>query len=200
MTETRSARPYSRRTALQAVAWGVPTIAVAGQAPAMAVSPNSQRVGILFDGGGGSNGWVNTVYVNLMAPDGQAYTTTAPMTFIIDVVGLNEKAQDERSFDLNARQGTSVQRGSYNPATRTTRLTWTVPAGSRVTPEQLGGAKTNLAIEFLDGASSTRGAGRITNKVVVRSVTGGVIVSPTSPPIDSSIVRDVRGISPDGIY
>ena len=69
MPDTPRSSSTSRRSILHAAAWAAPTIAIASMAPAMAVSAHDQKVEILFEGGGGINGWANTVYVNLM-PEG----------------------------------------------------------------------------------------------------------------------------------
>lgn len=195
----RSTDPHrlSRRSLIRAAAWSAPVIAVAAPAPAMAASPPNQQFGIVFDGGGGSSGFFNSMYLNLrtIASVG-AITLTAPLSLTIDVVGLNKEATDERSFTATTSHG-SIERSAYNPSTFTTRLVWTVPAGESVPTDRTGSRNPDILFTFRDGASSN---GRITNKVVVRSIAGGRIVEPTAPPIDSSVVRDEGGISSDGIY
>lgn len=203
MSGTPSPSNTSRRTVLRAAAWATPAIAIATAAPAMAVSP--EQVQVLFDGGGGSNSYFNTAYVNLLPPGGvgsPTITTTHTLVFTIDIIGLNTLANDERSMGFAAHRGSTFQRAAYNATTRTTRIIWTVPAGSTINGTARGAEKTNLEITFRDGASSTSGAGRITNKIVVRSVTGGTVVGPNQLPADSSVIKDYyRGaVSPDGIY
>lgn len=77
-----------------------------------------------------------------------------------------------------------------------------IPAGTRVTSESRSSRKPQILFTFRDGASSTSGAGRITNKVVIRSIAGGRIAEPGSLPLESSVVKDYnqRATSPDGIY
>lgn len=93
-----------------------------------------------------------------------------------------------------------VLHSAYDPATCTTRLQWMIPAGTRVTSESRSSRNPQILFTFRDGASSTSGAGRITNTVAIRSIAGGRIVEPGSLPLDSSAVKDLRGVSPDGIY
>ncbi|WP_144795279.1 hypothetical protein [Kocuria palustris] len=189
----------SRRTVLTAAAWSTPVIALAAQAPAMALSPASTRLGVVFDGGGGSNGYFNSAYLNLRSATGAPLTLAAPVTLTIDVVGLNPKANDERSMTFGSSNGTIGPR-TYNRATHTTTFTWTVPAGTVVPTARRNSSNPDILFTFRDGASNTAGAGRITNKIVVRSITGGTLVEPSGPPIDSSVVHDESGVSPDGIY
>ncbi|MFB6574327.1 hypothetical protein [Kocuria palustris] len=89
---------------------------------------------------------------------------------------------------------------AYDPATCTTRLQWMIPAGTRVTSESRSSRNPQILFTFRNGASSTSGAGRITNTVVIRSIAGGCIVEPGSLPLDPSVVEDLRGVSADGIY
>lgn len=93
-----------------------------------------------------------------------------------------------------------VLHSAYDPATRTTRLQWMIPAGTRVTSESRSNRNPQILFTFRDGASRTSAAGRITNTVVIRSIAGGRIVEPGSLPLDPSVVKDLRGVSPDGIY
>lgn len=189
-----------RRRVLQAAAWSAPVIALAAAAPAQASSPPSSTFAIEFDGGGGANGALNSMYVNLMTlPSVSEITLEAPLTITVDVIGLSERARDERDFTAGS-SGNRIQRSSYNPDTHTTRLEWMIPAGTRVTNRSQSSRNPQILLSFRDGASATPGAERITNKVVVRSITGGRIVAPTSPPLDSSVIKDLRGVSPDGIY
>lgn len=187
-----------RRRLMTAAAWVAPVIMVGTAAPAFAAS--TPPLGVNFDGGSGANGLYNTMYFNLGVASGcpAPYTLTQDLVITLDVVGLLTDATRERSFTATSSDG-RVQRSSYNATTRTTTITWTVPAGSVLPVE--GNATTNrdLLFVFQDGLST---AGRITNKVVVRSITGGVIASPSSVPIDSSVVGDYNQsrVSPDGIY
>ncbi len=77
-----------------------------------------------------------------------------------------------------------------------------ISAGTRVTSESRSSRNPRILFTFRDGALSTSGAGRITNKVVIRSIAGGRIVEPGSLPLESSVVKDYnqRATSPDGIY
>ena len=95
-----------------------------------------------------------------------------------------------------------VLHSAYDPATRTTRLQWMIPAGTRVTSELRSSRNPQILFTFRDGASRTSAAGRITNTVVIRSIAGGRIVEPGSLPLDPSVVKDYnqRATSPDGIY
>ena len=126
-------------------------------------------------------------------------TLEAPLTITVDVIGLSELARDERDFTADS-SGNRIERADYNPDTHITRLQWMIPAGTRVTNRERSARNPQILFSFRDGASSTRGADRITNKIVVRSITGGRIVEPGSLPLDSSVVKDLRGVSPDGIY
>lgn len=188
----------SRRRLVTAAAWAAPVIAVSSSAPAYAAS--GAVFGVNFDGGGGANGFVNSVYLNLGVAQGYLapFTLRQPLVIIVDVVGLNPDATNERSFTAGSSYGT-LQRGNYNPDTRTTTFVWTLPAGERIPG---AGTTTNvpdILFSFRDGFTFR---GRITNKIVVRGVTGGAITQPTGLPVDSSVVRDINGraASPDGIY
>lgn len=186
-----------RRRVMTAAAWAAPVIMVGTAAPAFAASP--PPLGVNFDGQGGANGWLNTMYFNLGVASGYPapYTLTQPLVITLDVVGLLAGAP-ERSFSATSSDG-SIQRSAYNATTRTTTITWTVPSGSTLPVEGTSTANRDILFTFNDGWSS---AGRITNKVVVRSITGGVITRPSSLPIDSSVVRDINQsrASADGIY
>lgn len=188
-----------RRTLLKAAAWTTPVIVAASAAPAYAASPPNQQFGVVFDGGGGANGALNSVYLNLRAATTVGeFRSTEPVYVTIDVVGLLTNAQDERSFSAGSSDG-SIQRSPYDPATRTTRLVWRIPAGTLFPASNTGVAVPDILFSFRDGLSLR---GRITNKIVVRSISGGRIVQPTSLPVDSSVVKDQNSsaVSPDGIY
>lgn len=175
----------------------MPVVASAAAVPAVAASPTNPDLAVLFDGGGGANGYLNATYFNLGVPAiNSPMTLQATVTVVINVVGLLETATDERSFSVGSSYGT-VSRGSCNSATRTTAITWTLPAGTRIPKIGTGTNVPDVLFTFGGGAS---GAGRITNKLVVVSVSGGTIVSPQTVPVDSTIVKDVSGVSPDGIY
>ncbi|WP_030014089.1 MULTISPECIES: hypothetical protein [Micrococcales] len=195
-------RSIGRRKFATAAAWSAPTIIATAAVPAYAASPTNPDLGVLFDGGGGANGAYNTVTVNLglaTSSTVSSMTLQAPMVVTIDIVGLLSAATDERSFRVVTSYG-SITRGAYNASTHRTTLTWTIPNGT-VTPKLARGSSIpNFLLTFNDGASATT-SGRITNKIVITSVTGGTIVEPNAVPVDSSIVKDyTSGISPDGIY
>lgn len=175
----------------------MPVIVAVAPVPAYAASPTNPDLGVLFDGGGGSNGYLNSVYVDLGVPTtGSPVTLQAPLIITLNVVGLLAGATDERAFTVSASLG-SVSRGAYNASTRTTTITWTLPAGTNLPKVSTATGVPDMLFSFQDGASSK---GRITNKIVITSTTGGTIVSPGSVPLDSTVVKDVSGVSPDGIY
>lgn len=187
----------SRRSLARGAAWSVPVVVSAGAVPAVAASPTNPDLAVLFDGGGGANGFFNSTYLNLGVPAANSpLTLQATLTVVVNVVGLLATATDERSFSVASSYG-SLSRGSYNSATRTTTITWTLPAGTQIPKIGTGTSVPDILFTFRDGAS---GAGRITNKLVVVSVSGGTIVSPQTVPVDSTIAKDVSGVSPDGIY
>lgn len=196
MSENPRTPHTTRRHVLQAAAWATPTIAVAAAAPAMAATPENQRFAVEFaNDGGGINGRVMISYLNLgMIPSIGRTTLTQPITVRFDVVGLMATATATRDFSASSSFG-KLTRGSYNQATQTTPFTWTIPAGQSVNTIGLDAGVPDVLFNWRDG---THRGGLITNKIVVRSITGGMIVQPTSPPIDSSVVGDRRG--GDGIY
>lgn len=192
----------SRRTVLNAAAWSVPVIAAATAAPALAVSP--AHLGIVFDGGGGTNGLLNSVYLNLYSTSGEEVVLSTAITLSIEVVGLNPNTSAERSFTPGSSYGTITGR-RYNSTTKTTYFTWTLPAGTRFPTDRLSTDTPDILFSFGDGLAGTR---RITNKIIVRSLSRANssfavdITSPNALPIDSSIVKDLdqKAVSPDGIY
>lgn len=195
-------RSIGRRKFAKGAAWSAPAIIATAAVPAYAASPTNPNLGVLFDGGGGANGAYNTVTVNLgLATSSTTSTLTlqTPIVVTFNIVGLLPAATDERSFYAVTSFG-SKTRSSYNVATHTTTMVWTIPTGT-VTPKLARGSDVpNILFTFNDGDSSTTD-GRITNKIVITSVTGGTIVQPNAVPVDSSIVKDYApGVSPDGIY
>ncbi|MCT1366509.1 hypothetical protein [uncultured Kocuria sp.] len=189
----------SRRDIAKGAAWSAPLVAATAAIPAYAASPTNPDLAVLFDGGGGSDGYFNSAYLNLGVPASDTpITTQAPITMVIDVVGLNPNATDERSMTFGSSFG-SVSRSSYNSSTFTTTITWTIPENTQLPVAKRGSGAVNVLFTFRDGASSK---GRITNKIIIRSVSGGTIVSPQTVPIDSSVVRDANqgAVSPNGIY
>lgn len=199
MAVSDSPRSTPRRTLIKAAAWSTPVMAMATAAPAFAASPPNQQFGVVFDGGRGANGYLNSVYLNLRAATtvGQ-FTSTAPVYVTIDVIGLNSSATGERAFTAGSSDG-SIQRSPYNATTRTTRLVWTIPAGTLFPASNTASSVPDILFSFGDGLVSGR---RVTNKIVVRSISGGRIVQPMSLPVDSSVVKDFNTStsSPDGIY
>lgn len=189
-----------RRTLLKAAAWTTPVIVAASAAPAYAASPPNQQFGVVFDGTIlGANGYFSTMYLNLRAADSVGeFRSTAPVSVTIDVVGLLPNARNERTFTASSSDG-SIQRSPYDASTQTTRLVWTIPSGTLFPAANTSSAVPDILFNFGGGASPD---GRITNKVVVRSIACGRIVQPTSTPVDSSVVRDFvqSRPSPDGIY
>lgn len=195
MTETPRTSNTTRRTVLQAAAWATPTIAVAAAAPAMAATPENQRFAVEFDNVLGFNGYVQASYLNVGMISSVGETVLSqPITIRFDVVGLMETATNPRDFSASSSFGT-LTRGSYNQATQTIPFTWTIPAGQRVNVIGESARVPDVLFSWRDGAHN---GGRITNKIVVRSMEGGRIVQPDSPPIDSSVVGDRTGR--DGIY
>lgn len=164
--------------------------------PAYAVS-NESMFGFNFDGGGGANGYLNSAYLNFGTTTGSSYTLATPVTVTVNVVGLLTATNDERSFTVGSSNG-SISRQTYNTATHTTTITWTIPAGTVVPPLATGGtALPDILFSFRDGLT---GAGRLTNKIVVTSATGARLSQ--TLPLDSSVVKDKNqgAVSPDGIY
>lgn len=171
-------------------------VALAAQAPAMAASPPNQQFGVVFDGGGGANGYLNSAYLNLRSTTGSPVTLTAPVTLTIDVAGLNPTNSRERSFTAGSSNG-SISR-TYDSSTRITTILWTLPVGTVVPTTYANGANPDILFTFNDGGLSNR----ITNKIVVRAIAGGRITQLKALPIDSSVVKDYDkgAVSPDGIY
>lgn len=198
MPEAPRTSSTTRRTVLHAAAWATPTIAVAAAAPAMAATPENQRFGVVFDGGGGGNGILNSTYLNLYSTTGLSITLTEPVTITVDVVGVTGSGTAERSFTAGSSNGAIVRR-TYDQTTRTTRIIWTLPVGTVVPTSQVATANPDILFSFGDGGHI---GGRIRNKIVVRSIAGGRITAPSGLPIDSSVVGDYdQGApSPDGIY
>lgn len=201
----------SRRHLLRGASWAAPALAVSVAAPAVAASPHDIAYGINFDGGGGANGYLNSAYLNLgwatgTHPQGTELTLTEPLVLTIDVIGLNTSTSTERSMSASTSHG-SIIRGAYDTGRRTTRFQWTIPAGERVPVNGVAGPNQDVLFSFGGGLA---GGQRITNKIVVRSVTGGRITEvlstngavPANLPIDSSVVKDYdrKAASPDGIY
>lgn len=195
-------RPLSvnRRRLLQGASWAAPAVVMTAAVPAMALSQQDLNLGVMFDGGGGANGYLNSVYFNLgTVYSGDApYTLTAPVQVTLNVVGLLNSTNDERSFTAGSDYGT-LTRGAYNKTTHTTTLTWTLPAGTSIPKLSTGTNVPDILFSFRDGLT---GAGRLTNKIVVTSVTGALLSVPSAAPVDSSVVKDNNksAVSPDGIY
>lgn len=189
-----STRPgASRRALLRGASWSVPTAAVAAVAPAYEASQPDVTFGVLFDGGGGANGYLTSTYLDLGVAIGpKPFTLTAPLVLTIDVVGLNPNTTTQRSFTPSSSDGTIGTR-AYNTATRTTTFAWTIPAGTVVPATGTATANPDILFSFGDGLS---GSERITNKIVATSISGGRM---NGLPIDSSVAKDVSGVSPDGI-
>lgn len=184
----------SRRQTLAGMAWSVPVVVASATVPAYAASG---IFAVNFDGGGGANGFQNSVYLNFGTSNGTTQTLTKPVTLTINVVGLNTNTTTQRSFTAGSSNGT-IGTKTYNSATRTTTFTWTIPAGTSIPPLATGGtALPDILFSFGDGLA---GFNRITNKIVVTSVSG-ISLSQTLP-IDSSVVKDKNqgAVSPDGIY
>lgn len=195
MSETPRTSAASRRTVLKAAAWTTPTIAVAAAAPAMAATPKNQRFAVEFDNASGVNGYLQASYLNVgMIPSVGEIALTQPITIRFDVVGLMPTATNPRDFSASTSFG-DLARGSYNRSTQTIPFTWTIPAGTQVNTIGQSARVPDVLFSWRDGAHN---GGRITNKIVVRSITGGMIVQPKAPPIDSSVVHDRTGR--DGIY
>lgn len=186
----------TRRQTLAGAAWSAPLIIVSATVPAYAAS-NEAVFGFNFDGGGGANGFQNSTYLNFGTTNGTTYTLQSPVTVTVNVVGLLTNATAERSFSAGSSNG-SISRQTYNSSTRTTTITWTIPAGTVIPPLATGGtALPDILFSFRDGLS---GAGRITNKIVVTSVQNARLSQ--TLPLDSSVVKDKNqgAVSPDGIY
>lgn len=190
----------ARRRLLKGVTWAAPTVVAATAAPAYAASQNDIAFGVLFDGGGGSNGFQNSMYLNFGVVSGGAapFTLKEPIVLTIDVVGLNPNTTAERSFSAGTSYGT-VSRAPYSTTTRTTTITWTLPAGMTIPALSTASNVPDALFSFRDGLAGTQ---RISNKVVVRSISGARLTQPSSVPVDSSVVKDVdrNAVSPDGIY
>lgn len=185
----------SRRKVLTTVAWSTPAIAFAAAAPAMAASPANQQFAVEFSNIAGSNGYLEQSFMNLgTTASVGTITLTQPITIRFDVVGLLPEATAVRDFDAITSYGTLTE-GSFDVRTQTVPFTWTIPAGTRISPLSSSSNVADVSFNWRDGASS---AGRITNKVVVRSISGGRIATPSTLPIDSSVIGDRNGR--DGIY
>ena len=184
----------SRRQTLTGAAWSVPVVIASAAVPAYAASG---IFAVNFDGGGGANGWQNSVYLNFGTSNGSTQTLTKPVTLTINVIGLNTNTTTQRSFIIGSSNGTLGTR-TYTAATRTTTFTWTIPAGTSIPPLATGGnALPDILCSFGDGLA---GVNRITNKIVVTAVSGASLSQ--TLPVDSSVLKDKnkRAISPDGIY
>ncbi|WP_346846234.1 hypothetical protein [uncultured Rothia sp.] len=186
----------SRRQTLAGATWSAPIILASSAIPAYAVS-NEARFGFNFDGGGGANGYQNSVYLNFGTTDGSTYTLQKPVVVTVNVVGLNTNTTTQRSFTSGSSNGT-IGTKTYTAATRTTSFTWIIPAGTQIPPLATGGtALPDILFSFGDGLA---GGQRITNKIVVMSAQNARVSQ--SLPLDSSIAKDINkgAVSPDGIY
>lgn len=190
----------SRRSVGKGVAWALPAVMIGAPAPAMAASQPSTKFAVAFDGGSGANGFLQSVYLNFgLAPGEQApFTLTSPVTVHFNVVGLLAGTTDQRDFSASTSDGT-LSRGTYDATTKSTPFTWIIPAGFSITTIGTDSSLPDVLFSFRDGLT---GAGRLTDKIVVTSVTGANVTSPSAPPVDSSVVKDYNksGVSPDGIY
>lgn len=184
----------SRRAVLGATGWSAPAVLATAIIPAYAASG---AFGFTFDGGGGANGFLNSTYLNFGTTDGSTRTLATEVIITVNVVGLNTLATRERSFIAGSSDG-AISRQAYNSATRTTTITWIIPKGTVVRPLATGGTSLpDILFSFGDGLSSGR---RITNKIVVTSISNATLSQPL--PVDSSVVKDrnQNALSPDGIY
>lgn len=187
----------TRRQTLVGAAWSAPIVLASATVPAYAAS-NEGPYGFNFDGGGGTNGLLNSVYLNFGTTNGSTQTLAKPVVVTVNVVGLNVNRSAERSFSAGSSDGTIGTR-SYNSTTRITTFTWTIPAGKVIPPlTPLSNALPDILFSFGDGLSNGQ---YITNKIMVMSVTGVNRLSQPLP-IDSSVVKDYdkNAVSPDGIY
>lgn len=121
----------SRRRFITATAWTAPALVVVTATPTLAMS--TRGFSVLFNQAlAGSDGFVQQSYLNLgMQPGTSAFTLPASMTVYFQVVGLNTRTVDERSFTASSSDGT-VTKLAYDPTTRTTRFSWVIPAGTRI--------------------------------------------------------------------
>lgn len=200
MPETSpSPRHASRRTVLKAAAWTTPVVAFAAQAPAVAASPANQIFGILFDGGSNIDGRLGNSYLNFGTTNSVGtITLTQPVVIRFDVVGLLAGSTAVRDFTAGASTG-QLSRGAYVASTQTVPFTWTLPVGTVIPPVGPGTSVPDVLFSWRDGGQSGQ---LLTNKIVVRSISGGRIVSPGTLPLDSTVVKDYnqRAPSPNGIY
>lgn len=189
----------TRRRLGKATMWTLPTIVAAGAVPAYAATPDSPTFGFQFDGGTFANGIPKLVFLNFGVAPGAAapYTSASTITVTFDVVGLNmTDGAPERSMTITSSHG-DITRGSYDSATRTTTFTWAIPAGTNFPTVSTSLGVPDVSLAFGDGFSFR---GRVTNKIVVTSVSGAIVSSPGPLPLDSTIVKDLSGPSGDGIY
>lgn len=197
----------ARRALLRTAAWTAPIVAASVAVPAYALSQQDERFGILFDGGSNSNGFLGNSYLDFGVATGSTapYTLTSPIVITFSVVGLLTTATAERDYTAGSSYGT-LSRGAYNSTTRTTVFTWTLPAGTSIPRVGTGTNVPDVLFSWRDGL---QGLSRVTNKVVVTSITGGVITQVNSStsatsqlPADSSVAKDNNqsAVSPDGIY
>jgi len=199
----------SRRRFITTTAWTVPALVVVTATPALAMS--ARGISVLFNQPvAGSDGYLQQSYLNLgMQPGTSAYTLPASMTVYFQVVGLNTRTVDERSFTASSSDGT-VRKLAYDPTIRTTRFSWVIPAGTRIpslsTTNPGDSAYPDVAFYWRDGLTSN---GRITSKVVVTGISGPTSslpltgygnrqAGPASAPIDSAVVGDLS--TGNGIY
>lgn len=147
------------------------------------------------------------MYVNFGVAPSTSSTVllSQAIAITIDVIGMNPSATAERSFTVSSSYGT-VSRSAYNASTRTTTITWTLPAGTTLPTDSLASHVPDLPFSFGDGLAGTQ---RITDRIVVTGVSGvsgnpdaGTITYPRTAPVDSSVVMDANtgALSPDGIY
>lgn len=198
MSDIGSPCPTTRRTVLKTAAWSAPVIAFAAQAPAIAASPADQVFHLEFLRTLGLDGALGTSYLRLGVPAGtRAVTLTQPVTLRFDVVAILPNATRRRDYDASAALGTLTE-SSYNNTTRTVSYVWTLPVGTVMNPISQTTGVPDVLFNWRDGLSPE---GRITNKIVVRSIAGGRISQPSTMPIDSSVVKDRgTGTSDNGIY
>lgn len=185
----------SRRSVTKGAAWSLPVIGVTAAAPALAASV-APLYDIKFDGGGGSNGFMNSVYINFGTINSTKGALPSAVVVSFNIVGLNASASNyQRSFTVGTSTGTMV-RSAYNSTTRTTSFVWTIPAGTKY--DSMTNGAIDALVSFGDGLAPN--LQRITNKIVVTSVSGVVIAS--GMPLDSTVVGDMNksAVSPDGKY
>lgn len=95
------------------------------------------------------------MYVNFGVAPSTSSTVllSQAIAITIDVIGMNPSATAERSFTVSSSYGT-VSRSAYKASTRTTTITWTLPAGTTLPTDSLASHVPDLPFSFGDGLAT----------------------------------------------